>query len=71
MPYAKSDDGNIIGVWHNNYEGFVLKECRILSKNVELVIANYERGTLTHYAFDKDGKYDKLGMYTQGLLTCI
>ena len=67
MTYAKSNNGNIIGVWHNDYEGFVLKE-----EDVELVIANYERATLTHYVFDKkDGKYGKLGMYTQGLLTCI
>ena len=57
MAHAKSDGGDILGVWRDDYEGFVLKE-----EDVELVIANYERATLTHYVLDKkDGKYGKLG----------
>ena len=60
MAYAKSDDGSMLGTWLNDYEGFVLSE-----EDVELVIANYERATLTHFVFQKkDGKYGKSGTYT-------
>ncbi len=59
MAYAKSDDSSIPGVWQNGYKGFVLRE-----EDVEVVIANYEKATLTHYVFNKkDGKYGKSGTY--------
>ncbi len=59
------DDGSILGVWQNDYEGFVLKE-----EDVEVVIANYKRATLSHYVFDKkDGKYGKSGMYVSQNMT--
>ena len=65
MAYAKSDDGSILGVWQNDYEGFVLKE-----EDVEVVIANYKRATLSHYVFDKkDGKYGKSGRYVSQNMT--
>ena len=60
MAFAKSDDGSMLGIWHNDYEGFVFRE-----EDVELVIANYERATLTHFVFHKkDGKYGKSGTHT-------
>ncbi len=62
MAYAKSDDGSILGVWQND---FVLKE-----EDVDVVIANYERATLSHYVFDKkDGKYGKSGTYVSQNMT--
>ena len=64
MAYAKSDNGGMLGIWHNDYEGFVLRE-----EDVELVIANYERATQTHFVFHKkDGKYGKSGTCTQVFL---
>ena len=62
MAHAKSDNGSILGVWQND---FVLKE-----EDVDVVIANYERGTLSHYVFDKkDGKYGKSGTYVSQNMT--
>ncbi len=39
-------------------------------EDVEVVIANYERATLSHYVFDKkDGKYGKSGTYVSQNMT--